>query len=288
MLSFDSFSNNKEVIQSLKAALNHRFPQTVLLTGGEGSGKWSLAQTLAAGLLCTSKINKPCGTCKSCQKLIHNSHPDIECIDYDDQEISVAIARDLRKKIHMLPNDSDRRVVLIRHAHKLNISAQNALLKVLEEPPKYAFFILTSEQEGGILETIRSRCSKYHLAPKNDDFDLSFLDNIKSFINALSNADEYKMLVTAMSFEKLSKPELKNILGLIQAALHDCIFIANNLSGNVLPEIGQKELSNKVSYDKLIKLYDFIGTLRLRIQGNAAPNIVCASLCAEAYQICFM
>lgn len=288
MLSFDSFSDNKEVIQSLKAALNHRFPQTVLLTGSEGSGKWSLAKTLAAGLLCTSKTNKPCGVCESCQKLQHNCHPDIEYIDFDDQEISVSIARDLRQKIYVLPNDSDRRVVLIRHAHKLNISAQNALLKVLEEPPKYAFFILTSEQAGGILETIRSRCSKYHLAPKNNDFDLSNLENITGFIKALSSADEYKMLVNAMSFEKLSKSELKNVLGLIQAALHDCIFIANNLSANVLPEIGQKELANKVSYEKLIKLYDFIGTLRLRVQGNAAPNIVCACLCAEAYQICFM
>ena len=56
----------------------------------------------------------------------------------------------------------------------------------------------------------------------------------------------------------------------------------------MLPEIGQKELASKVSYERLIKLYDFIEALRLRVQGNAAPSIVCASLCAEAYQICFM
>ena len=183
MLSFESFSGNTEVIKSLKAALYHRFPQTVLITGSQGSGKWSLANTIAAGLLCTGSGQKPCGVCQSCRKIQHNSHPDLEYIDYKEQEIPVAVARELRQQIYLLPNDCDRRVVLIRHAHKLNIAAQNALLKVLEEPPEYAFFILTSEQPGSILETILSRCSKYNLAPvsKQDKIDNTHMNHVRGF-----------------------------------------------------------------------------------------------------------
>lgn len=290
MNSFNDFNANKEVIKSLKASLLNRFPQSVLLTGSSGSGKWSLAHMLAKGLLCTGCGQKPCGVCNSCLKVENNSHPDLECIDYEDKEIPVSLARELRQNVYVLPNDSERKVVLIRHAHKLNVSAQNALLKVLEEPPKYAFFILTSENAGSILETIRSRCSKYHLAPPKEqtEFDETYLQNVEGFLKALVSADEYQMLVNSMAFEKLSKEQLRSVLGLIQTSLRDAVLLANGISDNMIKEIGQTQLASRISTEKLIKLYDLIGLLRNRVQSNAAPVIVCSCLCAGAYDICFM
>ncbi len=156
-----------------------------------------LARTLAAALLCTGEGDRPCGRCVSCHKLQNDAHPDLDIIDEGESDLPVSLARELRQKVCILPNDGDRRVVILRHAHKLNVPAQNALLKVLEEPPRYAFFILTSEQPGVVLETIRSRCTRYQLAPPQEagSNQETWVPSITPFVQALADADEYRMLV---------------------------------------------------------------------------------------------
>ena len=84
-------------------------------------------------------------------------------IDLQDAEIKVDTARAIRSDCAVLPNESARRVFLIRHAQNMNVSAQNALLKILEEPPAYAFFILMTENASAILPTILSRCTHFSM-----------------------------------------------------------------------------------------------------------------------------
>ena len=165
MPGFDALPGNTALKASLRTALDRRFPQAVLLSGPDGSGKTDFAQTIAAALLCTGASPRPCGACASCHKIAHGTHPDLIVIDEGDGEIKVETARNIRDEAAILPNDGDRKVFIIHNADRMNLSAQNALLKVLEEPPRYAFFVLTSEQPGEILETIRSRCTRYQLAP---------------------------------------------------------------------------------------------------------------------------
>lgn len=278
---------NIDMIKSIKSALLNRFPQTILITGNSGSGKWELANVIAKGLLCSCEQKKPCGVCMSCYKIERGFHPDLDIINFEEREIPVSVSRDIRKKINIIPNDGQRRVFIIRHAHNMNVSAQNALLKTLEEPPKYAFFILSSDNSDKLLETIRSRCTKYNLVPSNDVIDMTYIENVKGFLKGLICCDEYNMLLNAMSFEKLSKDEIFSVISLLQVVIRDSIFIANGICNNLILDIGQTELANVVSYERLLKLYDFLSSLVKKINENVALSIVCANLCASSYVICF-
>lgn len=165
MLTFDSLLGNEPLKRALRGALAGRFPQSVLLTGPAGIGKLTAARVLAAALLCQRDGDRPCGVCAACRKVESGQHSDVTLIDEGDAEIKVDTARAIRADCAVYPGDGDRRIILIRHAQNMNASAQNALLKLLEEPPSYACFLLMTENSSAILPTILSRCTRFALAP---------------------------------------------------------------------------------------------------------------------------
>ena len=165
MISFDALAGNNALKNSLKHALNERFPQTVLLSGDDPAALKALANVLAAGILCEGAGSHPCGSCLPCRKVEQGVHPDLMIVDEGEAELKVDLARQIKAENAIIPNDGERRVTVIHHAQNLNPMAQNALLKELEEPPAYAFFILTAEQPDSLLQTVRSRCTKFALEP---------------------------------------------------------------------------------------------------------------------------
>ena len=117
-----------------------------------------LAHLVAKAAVCTEE-DKPCGMCAQCRKA-QTGHADITVLQGDGsaKSLSVATIRELREQAAVVPNEASHKVVIIADADCMNIQAQNALLKILEEPPSYMVFILTAKSRTAFLPTVQSRC----------------------------------------------------------------------------------------------------------------------------------
>ena len=292
MISFDALPGNAALKTSLRHALADRFPQAVLLTGEDSAGLRTLALVLAAGILCESAGSRPCGSCLSCRKASEAVHPDLTVVDEGENELKVALARRIKAENAIIPNDGARRVTVIHHAHNLNPMAQNALLKELEEPPSYAFFVLTTEQPDALLQTVRSRCTRFALEPPqaavSDEQAVALLG---PFLSAVAEQREDRMMLAALAMEKTPRRALLGVLGVLQTALRDAIFAANHLSRPpLLPALQQQTqaLARTVSAERLLAVYDWIGVLSDRVARNAASAAVTCSLTSDVYRLCFL
>lgn len=143
---------------------NKRIPHALLIEGEEGLGKKTLARYIAKACLCDAD-DFPCLACKTCHLIDVGSHPDYQVIVPDGAAIKVDQIRALRTEAFLTPMAAKGRVFIIDRAHTMNASAQNALLKVLEEPPKGVTFILLAKSASLLLETIRSRSVCLTLSP---------------------------------------------------------------------------------------------------------------------------
>ncbi len=292
MISFDALPGNAALKQSLQNALSGRFPQTVLLSGDDTGGLHTLAAVLAAGILCESAGKRPCGSCLSCRKAAQGVHPDLAVIDEGENELKVDLARRIKAENAIIPNDGARRVTVIHHAQNLNPMAQNALLKELEEPPAYAFFILTAEQPDALLQTVRSRCTKFALEPPQEAVSGEEAAALLGpYLAAVAARREDRMMLAALALEKPPRRTLLGMLGVLQAALRDAVFAAEGLPQAPLQPALQEQtraLARAVPAGRLLRVYDFVEELIDRVSRNAAGAAVTCALTGDVYRICFL
>lgn len=130
------------------------------------------ARELAAAAVCSSTGRVPCRACRDCRKALGGIHPDVTSVrrPVDDKgrakkEITVDQVRALSADSVILPNEAARKVYIIEDADLMNPQAQNAALKLLEEPPKGVIFILCVENAQALLPTVRSRCAERIVRP---------------------------------------------------------------------------------------------------------------------------
>lgn len=149
-------------LETQRRGLGHAY----ILAGPPGSGKHTLARLLSAALVCSAQTGPlPCGHCSGCRKVQGGIHPDVVRVWDGERDINVAQIRALRADAYIRPNEAARKVYLLEEAQNLNPSAQNALLKLLEEGPPYAAFLFLTENAAALLPTVRSRCEVLTLSP---------------------------------------------------------------------------------------------------------------------------
>ena len=161
---FDTLLGNDRLKQNLAESLaKGHISHFYLISGPRGSGKKTLAKLMAQSILCRGS-QKPCGTCDACRKIANNNHPDVLTVeDPDHKNVAVKIVRQFREDVFILPNESDYKIYIF--PQDLGVEGQNALLKILEEPPKYGVFLLLTDNPEKILPTVRSRCTELKLLP---------------------------------------------------------------------------------------------------------------------------
>jgi len=178
------------------------------------SGK--TAETLAMAAVCSGSGEKPCMDCAHCKKSSRGIHPDISVIDKTEnkREIIIDQIRGLKRDVIVVPNEAEKKVYIINHAESMNTNAQNAFLRILEEPPSHAVFILRTDTPAKLLPTVRSRCVELKSRNGETSPDDAINDIADGFFSALRRGNA--SLVEYMF--KLEKLEKEQFAGFIAAA----------------------------------------------------------------------
>ncbi len=153
------------------AAKSGRLAHAYLLVSGRPGELEQDLLGVARLLLCSNPdwdSSRGCGGCEHCLKVAKGVHPDVTWIRPDGEYVKIESVKEFKAQIVFPPLAAARRIVIIPSAHRLNIESANAMLKVLEEPPEYAVFLLGAPQGAALLPTIRSRCHQLH-SRRHDD-----------------------------------------------------------------------------------------------------------------------
>ena len=165
-MSFPLCGNERLRDTCLNALKTDRMPHALLLEGDAGLGKRTLARRVDKAVLWTG-AERPCGECRSCVLFEAGTHPDLISAEPEKGKKSVSVEkiRELRQQAFVKPHISNRRVFLLENCGNMNEQSQNALLKILEEPPRGVTFILTAPSRTALLDTVVSRCVVMTLSP---------------------------------------------------------------------------------------------------------------------------
>jgi DNA polymerase-3 subunit delta' len=170
-VALTDIQGQQRVIRFLKKLLRKEaVPHAFLFSGMAGVGKFAAAKELAKALNCLCPQDyDSCGRCGSCRKLEEGLHPDLIRIGGEGVFVKLEQIRDLMKRFRFRPFEGKFRVVIIQDAQRLMELAANAMLKILEEPPKANIFILLATESQMLLPTIVSRCCQVRFQPLEDE-----------------------------------------------------------------------------------------------------------------------
>ena len=177
-MGFSQILGHQKQVEIVRQALNHgRLHHAYLFVGMEGVGKKTIALCLAKAIHCSAAVGDFCGECADCARIQDGNHADVRIIEplAGKKEISIQQIRELEKELNFRSFSGKKKIAVLDPATLMNLSAQNALLKTLEEPPRDSLLILIAANGGALLPTLRSRCLRISFGPLARDLISGFL-----------------------------------------------------------------------------------------------------------------
>lgn len=318
-MKLTNFIGNEKVIDRLSKLMESgRFPHALIIEGEEGIGKKTLAKDIACALVCRGN-DKPCGECAQCKKAIGAIHPDIsEYIPAGTaNSFHVDTVRNIINDAYVQPNEADYKIYILVNAHCMNQNAQNALLKILEEPPKYVVFILTTNSKSALLSTVLSRsvcvslegvdieraanyitshCENvdYNTAKKTvetfngnigkaidslqDTKTSELVDVCNKICKALATSNEYEMMTLCSAFQK-DRQGVVFACDLLKSIFRDALFAGESSEHISGQEESAALLKSNLSRQSLIKLINTCDELKSTALSNANNALLITKFC---------
>ena len=257
----------------IKSGLRHAY----IISSDSEQIREKRALELAMAFVCKDRGDIACGVCSHCRKAEKRIHPDVIEVRAGltkdgnrKNEIGVNIIRDIVKDAIIMPNEAIRKVYIIFDADYMNEMAQNALLKILEEPTGEAAFILTAEFTGRLLPTVCSRC---------------IMEEIPSLEpNVFETAEEHKIIIESI-FEAVGKKSLHRLIEatnqLDELKSEEAMPLMN--FGRELAGLAAKGKSGyNISRKKALELYELFSTCVLYLNSNVNVKQVSGLISAGA------
>ena len=280
-----------------------------MFEGPNGIGKNTMARELAAILLEMENL--------------FNS-PDYIEIKPDGNSIKIAQIRKLQSDILVKPYKSYK-IYVIDEAQKMTVEAQNALLKTLEEPPKYAIIILITDNKESLLDTIKSRCEIIKFSPipmqevasyltmngidskrasllanfsrgsmkkaielsESEEFHL-MREEVQKYVETFLNGNLIEIMDIQSSIEKY-KDQITNVLDLLINYFRDIMMVKENVDNSMIINLDRlifvKNMSNKTTYSQLSKIIDIIEETKNKLRSNCNFNISIQVMTLNIYEV---
>lgn len=275
---------NRERLRNL--ITSNKIGHAYLFAGRAGIGKRLVAIEFARNMMCLNNTDGvACNTCEVCNTFENNS--DFYIVEQEKNIIKVDEIRKLESEIYLKPTKANRKCFIINDADLMNESAQNALLKVLEEPPRYATIILVATNKEKLLGTIKSRVISINFnALTNrelqkvlgEDFNPEIIDYAKGSVqSALSLADENYICVANSLLESFLSKDFLKINKKIDEIKNDKNLkynISNILEAIML--ICYKQMKKDI--DLFVKIIDIVNETNKNIERNANVDLALDSM----------
>lgn len=285
-MSFEQFPLSKGDRPFLeRRAKTHTLPQTLLLEGGDAETRHLLAQAVAAAIVCKSPDGAPCGVCASCKKSASGNHPDIAVYAPEKKNASfkVEVCRQIRKDAFVVPNDGDRKVYVLEDSQNMNDSSENALLKILEEPPAGVYFILTCDSRAAMLPTVLSRATVVSLLGETAEFSEETVQTACAIATALASGSEWELLCATAPLQK-DRDEIRNTLLCLCNLFSDALCAKCGGEGESVNGQTAAGLCAKLSKAKLYAVHQAAEALLKSAERNANTNLLLTGLCYRLRQ----
>ncbi len=269
----DSFKN------SITTAIKHsRLSHALIFEGADEATRLSAAKEVATALVCKGE-DKPCKSCNACLKAMKDRHPDIHilCKEKDSTMIKVDSVREIKAQALIFPNEGTRSVFIISEAQYMNPQAQNALLKIFEEPSPHVCFILTCGSKSSLLDTVISRATSYTLGEEISSGENSGDDKATvlaaEFISSLVKESEFDFLKKTACFVK-DKKLFRDVIEKMISFSRDALILQ---SGGKELLNGEREeirlLKNRFTQKKTLELTESLKALADDLDSSANLNL---------------
>ena len=282
-MNFEGISCSEGVKQSLSRAFaESRLPHAMILEGPAGSGKAELARWIAKAAVCTGEGERPCGRCSGCMKAAAGAHPDITIAGGGTaaRSFHVDTVRQIRSDAYNKPNEAPLRVFLLEGAEAMSEQAQNALLKVFEEPPERVMFILTVTSAVKLLPTVRSRAQIFTLEGEEQpsDTDLALTAAISQAIPA---SGEVMLLELTAPLIK-DKERFRRVLQQLALLFRDaCVLRAGGTSCLSHQPEDAEALAHALTRGQLMRLLEYVQGAQKAQNQNANAALLVTTFCAR-------
>lgn len=281
MSGFDFDSSTVSALNSLES--NGRIPHAIIIEGSDSEKTLATAKFLSMYAVCTAE-QKPCGVCNQCHKAQNAAHADIYYAQPEGKSGGYSI-KQLRKIIedaYIKPNEASSKVYILAQAEsRLSAVQQNALLKLIEEPPQNVVFIFTCENSRNFLITIRSRCTILRLRDEHS-FDEDATDFAKQIISGMLSTKEYDLLKSLTALSKKDKED--DVLSVVTLILRDGLMMLSGGKPKTDAELGRR-LSLSFNKRRIIELIEVTEDAKIKIAQNINISLLTTRLCGEYRRI---